>query len=137
MITDLQKDLRKQQQEFFSNKSESMDDSRPKYGVARKIKELKKEVRYLGGKKATLEKLIDEVMGAQNPNLEQRVYDLRKKLESISFTNKDIKSKMNALLAKIEEKEAQDVIGHIEDLFKSIRDRKKREECIKRLQKID
>jgi hypothetical protein len=66
-----------------------------------------------------------------------RPTDLRKKLESISFTNKDIKSKLNALLAKIEEKEAQDVIGHIEDLFKSIRDHKKREECIKRLQKID
>ena len=63
--------------------------------------------------------------------------DLRRKLETISFTNKSIASKIKEVSSKIEEKETQDVIGHIEDLFKSIKDRKKREECIKRLQKVD
>jgi len=80
------------------------------------------------------EKIIKEV---DREIKSARPVDLRKKLESIAFINKDIKAKQNALLAKIEEKEAQDVIGHIEDLFKSIRDRKKREECIQRLQEID
>lgn len=63
--------------------------------------------------------------------------DLRRKLEIISFTNKSITSKIKDVYAKIEEKETQDVIGHIEDLFRSIKDRKKREECIKRLQQVE
>ncbi len=63
--------------------------------------------------------------------------DLRRKLESISFTNKSLISKIKDVYTKIEEKETQDVIGHIEDLFISIKDRKKREECIKRLQKVE
>jgi hypothetical protein len=80
------------------------------------------------------EKIIKEVERGIKTS---KAADLRRKLEAITFTNKSIISKIKGASSKIEEKETQDVIGHIEDLFKSIKDRKKREECIKRLQKVE
>lgn len=80
------------------------------------------------------EKIIKEVERGIKTS---KATDLRRKLETISFTNKSIASKIKEVSSKIEEKETQDVIGHIENLFKSIKDRKQREECIKRLQKVE
>ena len=80
------------------------------------------------------EKIINEVERGINTS---KPADLRRKLKSVSFTNINIISQIKDVYAKIEEKETQDVIGHIEDPFKSIKDCKKREECLKRLQKVE
>ena len=72
---------------------------------------------------------------------------IRNKLSSITgFITPEIQARIDKLYCELNEKEtqetiarlekeAQDVIGRIETLFESIKDPKKRQECIERLQK--
>ena len=53
----------------------------PKYGSLRKTEDLKKENEYLSVRRSTLARVLEELVGSQDPNFEQRVFELRKKIE--------------------------------------------------------
>ncbi|MBI3542197.1 MAG: polysaccharide biosynthesis tyrosine autokinase [Deltaproteobacteria bacterium] len=78
--------LKRLSHEFRVQESElSPDDqsanTKAKFGLGRKIAELERDNQYLEARRGTVQRMLDELIRNQDPHIEQRIFDLRKKVE--------------------------------------------------------
>ncbi|MBI3558180.1 MAG: polysaccharide biosynthesis tyrosine autokinase [Deltaproteobacteria bacterium] len=63
------------------SKEDQAANTKSKYGIGHKIVDLERENQYLEARRETVKRVLDELMRNQDPHMEQRIFDLRKKVE--------------------------------------------------------
>ena len=79
LLTHLGNSQRLQQQDI--SKDDLASNTKSKFGIGHKISDLQQENQYLEARRSTVKRVLDELMRGQDPNMEQRIFELRKKVE--------------------------------------------------------